>query len=74
MVSEGLFLVFVICPQVPKGVLPIRYKVRLFNSLSVSNAFHCFVSSNISLKSKGIVHHTEQTDKSHIKFYGFLWH
>lgn len=49
------------------GVVPMRYKGGLFNILSRSSAFQCFISSNVSLKSKGIIQGTEQTDKVPLK-------
>lgn len=39
-----------------------RYKGGLSSILSRSNAFHCCINSNISLKIKGIVQGTEQTN------------
>lgn len=44
-----------------------KYKSGLFRILSGSSALHCFISSNISLKSKGIVKGTEQTNKVSLK-------
>lgn len=44
-----------------------KHKSGLLSSLSRSNALHCFISSNISLKSREIVQSTEQTNKVSLK-------